>query len=258
LIPMLGVVVLALVLLVGLYLVGDWIYSAKWGKSTSGSIQPSVKVTDRTPDSRTVEYWLVLTEREALLGIKKTLRRNEKKLELKIPPGTRSNQRIKLPGALEITDRCKGDIDVIAVLDKDVKDLGYNCYPRVKLINNPKASKPTLEQLESFCSRYDNSKAYMPRIYVCANFAERFHNVAESRGIRTAYVVVEFYSGELHALNLVETDKDQFFYIDSTGGIACFVDVIPRQQYILKPVDEAVLKRFLPMGTVKAIRQITW
>jgi len=258
LISMLGVVALAIVLFVGLYLIGDYIYKAKRDKSTGATNRSSVKVNDRTIAGRTVEYWLVLTEREALLGTKKTLKRNEKKLELKIPPGTRSNQRIRLPGALEITDRCKGDIDVIAVLEKDVKDLGYNCYPRVKLINNPKASKPTFEQLESFCAGYNNGKAYMPRIYVCANFAERFHNIAESRGIRTAYVVVEFNSGELHALNLVETNKDQFFYIDSTGGIACYVDVIPRQQYILKPVDDAVLKRFLPMGTVKAIRQITW
>lgn len=255
---MLWVVILALLFLVGLYLLGDWAYHTVHSKTTNLPQPTSIKTSSHIQNIRMAEYWLILTEREAILGTKKTLTRNGKRLELNIPAGTRSQQRIKLPGALEITDQCKGDIVVIAVLEKDVKDLGYNHYPRVKLINNPKASKPTVEQLKSFCLGYDNGKVYIPRIYVCANFAERFHNVAESKGIRAAYVVVEFDSGELHALNLVETVEDQYFYVDSTGGIACFVDVIPRQQYVPKPVNMAALKRFLPMGTVKAIRQITW
>lgn len=255
---MLGVAVLALLLLVGLYLIGDWAYHAIHRKTTNRPQPTSTNTSSQTQNIRLAEYWLIITGKEALSGTKKTLTRNGKRLEIIIPAGTRSQQKIKLKGALEVTDQCKGDIVVIAVLEKDVQDLGYNHYPRVKLINNPTASKPTVEQLNSFCCGYDNGKMYIPRIYVCANFAERFHNVAESNGIRTAYVVVEFDSGELHALNLVETVEEKYFYIDSTGGIACFVDVIPRQQYVPKPVDTATQKRFLPMGTVKAIRQIIW
>lgn len=258
LVPMGWGVVIALLLLFGLYLLSDSIYRAKRTKTTGNHSQNSTKSGSNEPSGKTTEYWLIITEREALVGTKKTLMRNDKRLELKIPAGTRSNQKIRLPGALEITDKCKGDIIATIVFEKDVQDLGYNCYPRVKLINNPQASKPTIGQLKAFCYGYDNGKIYVPRIYVCTNFAERFHNVAEKTAIRTAYVVVEFYSGELHALNLIETDKGQFIYIDSTSGIVCFVDVIPHNPYLPKPVDADVRAKVLPMGKVKAIRQIIW
>jgi hypothetical protein len=206
-----------------------------------------------------IEYEIIITEKEAEFGTKKFLVRNNKKLELGIPPGVRSFQKIVYRDALHSTDKCKGDIHVLVALDKDVVDLGYNYSSRIKLINNPKAAAPTMANLTAFCLKYDHKgKTYIPTKYVCANFAERFHNVAETKGIRTAYVVVEFDSGELHAINLVETQTGQKIFIDTTASYMTFVDVTLGKPYVQKNVGALNNIHFEPLGTVKKIREIIW
>jgi hypothetical protein len=206
-----------------------------------------------------IEYEIIVTEKEAEFGTKKILVRNNKKLELGIPPGVRSFQKIVYRNALRSTDKCKGDIHVFVALDKDVRDLGHNYSSRIKLINNPKATAPSIDNLISFCLQYDHKgRTYIPKKYVCANFAERFHNVAEIKGIRTAYVVVEFDSGELHAINLVETQSGQEKFIDTTSSYMTFVDVTMGKPYIQKAVGGLNNVYFEPLGIVKKIREIIW
>jgi hypothetical protein len=251
--------VLQIVLLVVAFFVVSYIAYGIYGVIRGKGGTVTGRDDDRDTRAKTVEYWLVLPKLEAIAGTKKTLVRNEKRLVVTIPSGTRANQKIKLTGALRTTDGCSGDIIVIVVYEDNAQYLRPQYFSRLRLINNPMASRPTLRDLKAFCTGYDSKgQPYIPGFYVCADFAERFHNVAETKGIRAAYVVIEFSDGRLHALNLIETDDEKFYYIDSTGGIPCFVNVIPLQAYVPKPVDTSVNVIFRSMGIVKAIKQITW
>ncbi len=62
----------------------------------------------RTPGP--VKYQLTLTVDEASAGVTRVLTRNTKKLEVRIPPGTRDNQVVRLTNALRVTDGQAGDI----------------------------------------------------------------------------------------------------------------------------------------------------
>jgi thioredoxin 1 len=57
-----------------------------------------------------VTYELALSPEEAQRGVTRVLPRNEKRLEVKVPPGTRSGQMVLLRNALKITDGIEGDI----------------------------------------------------------------------------------------------------------------------------------------------------
>jgi thioredoxin 1 len=59
---------------------------------------------------RGVRYEMDLTEEEARNGTLKLLTRNGKRLEVKIPPGTRDGYTVKLTNALQVTDGSPGDI----------------------------------------------------------------------------------------------------------------------------------------------------
>ncbi len=208
---------------------------------------------------KVIKYDIILTQNEAQFGVIKRFVYKNKKLDLKIPPGVHSRQKIIYRNALRLTHGYKGNLVLSVALDKDVVDLGYNFSSKIKLINNPKATSPTMNDLISFCLNYDHKgKKYVPNEYVCANFAERLHNVAESKGIRTAYVVVEFDSGELHAINLVETQTGQKKFIDTTAGNMTFVDVTLGNPYIPQHISLLNETYFVPLGTVKAIRKIVW
>ncbi|MDH5695784.1 MAG: hypothetical protein OEZ00_04160 [Dehalococcoidia bacterium] len=99
----------------------------------------------------------------------------------------------------------------------------------IELINNPNATDPTYAELVAFIKkdstdehRYADSvdvyigAAEVP--YVCSDFAEDVHNNAETAGIRTAWVSIDFEGNdEGHALNAFETTDRGLVYIDCTG-----------------------------------------
>lgn len=62
----------------------------------------------RMPGS--VTYELALSPEEAQTGVTRVLPRNDKRLEVKVPPGTRSGQTVLLRNALKVTDGIEGDI----------------------------------------------------------------------------------------------------------------------------------------------------
>jgi len=131
---------------------------------------------------------------------------------------------------------------------------GNGCYDDsgdfIVLINNENASDPSYSQLVSFLQQDETDQ--FPYIYtvstpglyygsaeshvdlertqniidgtaqpgdphVCADFAERLHNNAESAGIRCAYVGVGLAGSAGHACNAFQTTDKGLIYIDCTG-----------------------------------------
>ena len=57
-----------------------------------------------------VRYEMTITTEEAILGIKKLLTRNGKRLEVTVPIGVKTGNNVKLTNALQLTDGRPGDI----------------------------------------------------------------------------------------------------------------------------------------------------
>jgi len=66
--------------------------------------------TEGSQSGDAVTYELALSPGEAGSGVTRVLARNGKRLEAKVPPGTRNGQVIRLRNALKITDGRDGDI----------------------------------------------------------------------------------------------------------------------------------------------------
>jgi curved DNA-binding protein len=64
----------------------------------------------RGPHGKDVRYELTITKSEARKGTKKMLTRKGKKLEVKVPPGVKSGNVLRLSDACQVTDGCPGDI----------------------------------------------------------------------------------------------------------------------------------------------------
>jgi len=67
-----------------------------------------------------VSYEIAITAEEAMLGTKKILSRQDKKLEVSIPGGVKTGSIVKLANALQVTDGHPGDI-LIQVKVKEEK-----------------------------------------------------------------------------------------------------------------------------------------
>ncbi|MCX8125847.1 MAG: hypothetical protein N3E40_01705 [Dehalococcoidia bacterium] len=144
---------------------------------------------------------------------------------------------------------------------------------RIILRNNPDAKNPSWEELKTFLLKDDtDSLEYDFDKFVCADFAERLHNNAETAGIRAAFVVIwlgpcsywPVSSG--HALNAFETIDKGLVYIDCTAPLGLTVNAD-------KIVNVEVGKDYLPrsifpepgwsdvwdsMGKVERIETIQW
>jgi len=94
---------------------------------------------------------------------------------------------------------------------------GGNGSP-IRLQENPQAVDVSWEQVKEFVMEDDtNSHAYITGSFVCADFAALLHNRAETAGIKTAYVSLDFVSGPAHALDAFNTTDRGLVYIDCTG-----------------------------------------
>ncbi|MBA7625757.1 hypothetical protein ES703_33189 [subsurface metagenome] len=98
----------------------------------------------------------------------------------------------------------------------------------IGLINNPDATNPTHKELLAFIKEdTSDSKIYFKGFErqgeiilarVCADFAEEVHNNAEAKGIKAAWVGIDFKGEEDgHALNAFETTDRGLVYVDCTG-----------------------------------------
>ena len=64
----------------------------------------------REPRRQEARYELAISQKEALQGVKKILKRKGKKLEVKIPAGVRTGDVVKYRNALQTSDGLPGDI----------------------------------------------------------------------------------------------------------------------------------------------------
>lgn len=87
----------------------------------------------------------------------------------------------------------------------------------VHLVNNDRAiDRPWREVWGFLAEDTTDREAYTPE-HECGFFAEELHNRAEYYGLKTAFVVVEFETGEPHALNAFNTVDYGLVYVDCTG-----------------------------------------
>jgi len=88
----------------------------------------------------------------------------------------------------------------------------------LKLINQNDTENPTWEELLAFLQEDKTDKnLYITSVYECGNFAQDLHNNAEAKGIRTAFVAIQFYNEAPHAINAFKTTDKGLVYIDDTG-----------------------------------------
>ncbi len=87
----------------------------------------------------------------------------------------------------------------------------------VHLGNNSRALDRTWQEVWGFLA-WDTAdkEAYTPE-HTSGYFAEGVHNRAEYYGVRAAFVVVEFETGEPYALNAFKTVDHGLVYVDCTG-----------------------------------------
>lgn len=207
-----------------------------------------------------------ISPREAKLGAKILITRNGKKLNVSIPAGVHSGTKVRLSGALLLTDNIYGDIYVavkirnssgmllaifgillvlITVFDimansqvtnnstteqvstiNDIDEIvGKNSTIWVNdkvitLINNPNALDPTYSELLDFLKRdVTDQKEYSEMQYNCVDYAKDLHDHAESEGIKSAWVGIDFVGEEVgHALNAFNTEDRGLVFIDVTSG----------------------------------------
>lgn len=90
----------------------------------------------------------------------------------------------------------------------------------VRLSNSMTARDPeSRDQLYRFLRRDRTDEVpYEPGRFVCADFAERLHNEAESAGLRCGYVTLTFESGEGHASNVFRLQDGTMVFVDCTNS----------------------------------------
>ncbi len=100
---------------------------------------------------------------------------------------------------------------------------------QVNLVNSKSSRNPTWEELKDFLKSDKTDKdSYSLQFRVCADFAEKLHNDAESAGLKAAWVSVCFESNtEGHALNAFQTTDKGLIFVDCTGKGFSFITPVP-------------------------------
>lgn len=98
----------------------------------------------------------------------------------------------------------------------------------IELINNPPSHNPTYQELITFIKAdltdehyYVDNESILKKgqYYVCSDYAESVHNNAEAKGIRAAFVCIDFTGESIgHAINAFETTDKGLVFIDCTGS----------------------------------------
>ncbi|MFH1031287.1 MAG: hypothetical protein V1767_01760 [Chloroflexota bacterium] len=119
----------------------------------------------------------------------------------------------------------------LAIAQETLSGLGITLYTSkensdVELIDNRKATNPTLNQLVEFIFQdqtdrlpyYAGKLPYATHEYDCSQLSRDVHNHSEAVGIRSAVVHVWFRGEKVgHALNAFLTTDYGLVYVDSTG-----------------------------------------
>ena len=96
-------------------------------------------------DTSSVTYELKLTGDEARAGVTRVLSRNDKRIEVKVPPSTRNGQTVWLRNALKLTDGVDGDILIRVLVSSASEGHGVQVVTDVNFETDVlKASIPVL------------------------------------------------------------------------------------------------------------------
>ncbi len=231
------------------------------------------------PNYSTFVYQTI-SSKDAKWGTKVLIKRNGIKLVVTIPPGVHSGTKVRLNGAMLLTDNLFGDIFVVIKVRNSFRQalvplgillalliamvaFGNDKAPSktqnekitrtnnsseageknpsiivngkvYTLINNPDARDPTFSQLFQFLKHdLTDQNEYSETQYNCVEFAKDLHDHAESKGIKSAWVGIDFVGQEVgHALNAFNT----------TDHGLVFVDVVPaklEEKYAFQVVEGA-------------------
>lgn len=113
------------------------------------------------------------------------------------------------------------------VYQNGARHVGADGQP-IELTNNPDATNPTYAELVAFIKEDTTDQlAYVEGFNkgediwggrVCADFAESVHNNAEAKGIKAAWVGIDFVNDENgHAVNAFLTTDKGLVFVDCTG-----------------------------------------
>jgi hypothetical protein len=117
----------------------------------------------------------------------------------------------------------------------------------VVLENNSSAQNPTWNELMLFLEQ-DDTDSELYGFMLCGGFAELVHNNAESAGIASAFVAINFEEGIGHALNAFNTIDRGLVYIDCTGkDINSYYVHLPGYVYI-GDIDSYDTMAYLEIG----------
>ena len=149
-------------------------------------------------------------------------------------------------------------------------------YPKeINLVNKPTAINPTWRELTSFLlTDPTDNNIYWASSFNCTNFAEMLHNNAESAGIKSAFVAIQFEgSGPGHALNAFKTKDRGLVYVDCTGRTSGWpwylyrysieydkiAYVVKGKKYRIESLGQKAFDpvSWIPQGIVKSI-EIYW
>jgi curved DNA-binding protein len=91
--------------------------------SIFGGINPSGPGMDssRRMRGRDIEHPITISLQEAYTGTSRTIQRNGKRLEVKIPPGARNGTRVRISGRGEESGRQSGDLYLLVQVEKDAR-----------------------------------------------------------------------------------------------------------------------------------------
>jgi len=208
-----------------------------------------------------------INSKDAKWGTKVLIKRNGIKLAVTIPPGVHSGTKVRLNGAMLLTDNLSGDIFVVIKVRNSLRQslvpigiimallialvvFGNDKAPTktqnekitrtnnfsetgeenpsilvngkvITLINNPDARDPTYSQLMQFLKRdLTDQNEYSENQYNCVDFAKDLHDQAESKGIKSAWVGIDFVGKDVgHALNAFNTTDHGLVFVDVTAGV---------------------------------------
>jgi len=140
------------------------------------------------------------------------------------------NTPLKVPVSLVITET-KETLAIREAVSGNTNnvEIYYNKQPpyskglpntRINLTNSQSAADPTWQQLLQFLLADDtDDQTYIEGVYTCGSFAETLHNNVEQKGIRAAWVGIDFADdSEGHALNAFYTVDWGLVFVDCTGG----------------------------------------
>jgi hypothetical protein len=107
----------------------------------------------------------------------------------------------------------------VPLVTRDGKSLVDSNKRPVLLKHNPKAVDVPWKKVVDFIKQDDvNRMLYRQGKFECTEFALTLHERALAKGIRCAFVAVEFDKGEGHAVNAFNTTDRGLVFIDCTGS----------------------------------------